>query len=300
MKSGYLYVLIHPSNSNLYKIGQTTRPPEERLGEHNTRYNECAGQVVKETGQKWELKTYIPVPDPYWAEAVFWNATPFADIPFTSGIEIENMSWDYVQAGLDAAMKAGLRPPPGPLPDYIYAYRAWINKRLYGRGITLLSEVRSKYGKSNFKCVKGHEWRTVPNKIAEGEGCPFCGQGEMEPQAILKAINVGVINLMIHPNIPGFIKIRTKYFGIEQPQDHNCDDGWTVHRYRNVEEPVLAESIMWELLGNPQINSDLIEIDLSKAEQAFRDLHDRLVSEIALSEKVKENEQASLFKVGEP
>lgn len=85
MKSGYLYVLVHPSDPDLYKVGQTTRHPEERLAEHNSRYDEYAGKIVKETGQKWKLKTYIAVPDPYWAEAVFWGATPFADIPFRGG-----------------------------------------------------------------------------------------------------------------------------------------------------------------------------------------------------------------------
>ena len=64
MKSGYLYVLVHPSDPDLYKVGQTTRHPEERLAEHNRNYKEYSGQIVKETGQKWELKTYIAVPDP--------------------------------------------------------------------------------------------------------------------------------------------------------------------------------------------------------------------------------------------
>ena len=59
MKSGYLYVLVHPSDPDLYKVGQTTRHPEERLIEHNSDYAEHAGRIVKETGQKWELKTYF-------------------------------------------------------------------------------------------------------------------------------------------------------------------------------------------------------------------------------------------------
>jgi hypothetical protein len=33
MKSGYLYVLVHPSDPDLYKVGQTTRLPQERLVE---------------------------------------------------------------------------------------------------------------------------------------------------------------------------------------------------------------------------------------------------------------------------
>lgn len=60
MKLGYLYVLVHPSDPCLYKIG-TTCLPEEGLAEHNSNYGEHAGQIVKETGQKWEIKTYMPL-----------------------------------------------------------------------------------------------------------------------------------------------------------------------------------------------------------------------------------------------
>jgi hypothetical protein len=64
---------------------------------------------------------------------------------------------------------------------------------------------------------------------------------------------------------------------------------WQAHRYQNVEEPVLAEALIWELLGYPLPNGrEPISIDLHIAEQAFRDLHYRLRSEIALAEKAKE------------
>ncbi|MFW2539221.1 MULTISPECIES: GIY-YIG nuclease family protein [unclassified Legionella] len=157
MKSGYLYVLTHPSDINLFKIGQTTRDPLKRLAEHNSNYKEYTGRLVKETGQKWEIKTYIEVPDPYWAESVFWGSTPLADIPFLGGIEVHTMEWEYVQRGLDAAKNAGLRPSPKELPDHIYAYTAWMRKRLEGRDITLLGYVRSKFGKATFRCGNGHE-----------------------------------------------------------------------------------------------------------------------------------------------
>src|SRR5688572_31215216 len=186
MKSGYLYVLVHPSDPDLYKIGVTILHPEKRLAQHNRHY-EYAGQIVKETGQKWELKTYIAVPDPYLAERAFWGATPFGDIPYRRGVEVEKMEWKLVQAGLDAAKKAGVRRPPA-LPDHVHALTAWMNKRLAGRGITLVGHVRSKYGKSTFQCSNGHEWRTVPNGVAEGEGCPQCGIGEKDPEEIRQAI----------------------------------------------------------------------------------------------------------------
>ena len=120
MKSGYLYVLVHPSEPDLYKVGQTTRHPEKRLIEHNSNYAEYAGRIVKETGQKWELKTYIAVPDPNWAETVFWGATGLAEMPFRGGIEVQRMEWKLVQAGLKAAKKAGVRPPPKPLPENVW------------------------------------------------------------------------------------------------------------------------------------------------------------------------------------
>ena len=290
MKSGYLYVLVHPSDPDLYKVGQTTRHPEERLAEHNSNYEEYAGQIVKETGQKWELKTYIAVPDPYWAETVFWAATGLADIPYRNGIEVERMEWELVQKGLDAAKKAGVRPPPKPLPDYVYAYTAWMKKRLEGRGITLLGHVRSKFGKSNFQCSNGHEWRTVPNNVAEGEGCPKCGIGKKNPEEIRQTIKPGILCLLIHPDKPGVIKIGLTYSTLEQCYAENVWDDWEVHRYRNVEEPVLAESLIWELLGYPPPNDrEPINIDLSIAEQAFRDLIYRMQSEIALAEKEKED-----------
>ena len=93
MKSGYIYVLTHPSDSNLYKIGVTTRNPEVRLAQHNSDPTQLTGRIVKETGHKWELKEFHEVEDPYWAESVFWAATPFADIPFRGGVEVEPMTW---------------------------------------------------------------------------------------------------------------------------------------------------------------------------------------------------------------
>jgi len=49
MKSGYIYVLVHPSDPNLYKIGITIRNPEQRLAQHNNDYTKAAGRIVKET-----------------------------------------------------------------------------------------------------------------------------------------------------------------------------------------------------------------------------------------------------------
>lgn len=290
MKSGYLYVLVHPSDPNLYKVGQTTRLPQERLVEHNRDYSKHAGRIVKETGQKWQLKTYIAVPDPVWAEGVFWSATGLADIPYRGGIETEKMEWKLVQAALKAAKKAGVRPPPKPLPDYVYAYTASVKKRLEGRGITLVGHVKSKIsGRNNFQCSNGHVWRTTPNNVAEGEGCPQCGMGQRTPEEIWQAAKSGYLCLLIHPDKPGLVRIVLTYRTLEQWHAETVWGDWQIHRYRYVEDPILAESLIWELLGYPLPNDrEPVSIDLHIAEQVFRDLPYRLQSEIALAAKAKE------------
>lgn len=290
MKQGYLYVLAHPSDPNLYKIGQTTRELIKRLNEHNSRYVEYTGQLVKETGQKWEIKTYIEVPDPHWAELVFWGSTPLADIPYRGKIEVQKMEWEWIKKGLDAAKRAGLRPSPKELPDHVYAYTAWMKKRLEGRDITLLGYVRSKTGKATFRCSNGLEWRTRPTFVAEGEGCVICGVGERDQEEMERMINLAYLYLLTHPDKPGFIKIALVYSRLRQCFEENNRDGWVIHRYRDVEEdPILAESLIWKLLGVTKPNeNEQIEIDERVAEQAFRDLIYEVRREIAFVEKEHE------------
>lgn len=291
MKSGYIYVLVHPSDPRLYKIGITTRKPEHRLTEHNSSHEEYTGQIVRETGQKWELKESHAVSDPYWAESVFWGATPFADIPYRYGVEIERMDWDQVQKGLNAAKRAGVRPGPGPVPDHVYAYTASIRKRLVGRGISLLGYVRSiTSGKANFRCSNGHEWRAKANLVGEGQGCPECGIGERDPEEIRKSINAGVICLLRHPDKPGLVNIRLGYGAPEKIFGERRWGGWEAHRYRNVEEVALAESLIWDLLGKPLPHErEPIKMDLGEAEEAFRKLIYAMRKEIAFAEKARES-----------
>ena len=283
MKPGYLYVLVHPSDPDLYKIGVTVLKPEKRLAQHNRNHEEYAGQIVKETGQKWELKTYIEVPDPYLAERAFWGATPFSVIPYRGGVEVERMDWQLVQAGLGAAKKAGLRPPES-LPDWVYAYTAWMKKRLEGRDIALVGRVTSRSGKAVFRCSNGHEWRTRSAQVGDGEGCPQCGIGTRTPEEIWQAAKLGHVCLLTHPDRPGVIKIGLTYGKLE-----DAFDGWEIHRWRFAEDPVLAESLIWELLGHP-LSHDRgpIAMDLSSAEQAFRVLIYRMHAEIALLENKKD------------
>ena len=284
--SGYIYVLSHPSDPTLFKVGVTTRGPKQRLAEHNRDHTKLAGQIVKETGQDWELKEYYEVPDPYWAESVFWGATPFGDVPYRNGVEIERMEWERVAAALSKARQAGMRPKSKEVPDYVYAYTAWMKKRLIGRSISLVGHVRSKYGKSNFRCENGHEWRTKPNDVAEGEGCPICGIGERDPDEVRTAVQASTIYLLVHPDRSGVVRIEYSFVPPDQCYGENSWGDWQVHRYRNVEEPELAQSLIWELLGcSPPKKNEPVTINLNDAEHAFRALVPRMQSEIALKEK---------------
>lgn len=287
-RPGYLYVLVHPSDPDLYKIGVTIHHPDRRLAQHNSQHEKYVGRIVKETGLKWRLKTYIAVADVYWAESVFWSATGLADVPYRGGIEVAKLEWKLVQAGLDAAAKAKVRPTPQE-PDWVFAYDTWMHKRLEGRGITLLGHVRSKFGKSNFRCINGHQWRTKPLDVAEGGGCPQCGTGAREPEEIRQAVGASVLYLLVHPNKPGLIRIELTSDGPEGDRERNSWGGWEMHRYRRVEEPALAEKMIWQLLDHPMPeNREPVALDLRKAEQAFRGLVSLMQHELALMEKAKE------------
>ncbi len=221
---------------------------------------------------------------------MFWGETWPG--PFKGKEEVAHMPWDLVQKGLDAAKKAGVQPPPRPLKDWVYAYTAWMSKRLEGRDITLVERVTSRSGKATFRCSNGHEWRTRSAYLAEGEECPQCGIGDREPEEIWQAAKLGYLCLLIHPEKSGVIKIGLTYSKLEQCYEENIWEDWEVHRHRFVEEPVLAETLIWELLGQPLPNDrEPIKIDLSVAEQAFRDLIPQMHREIAVAEKAKEDIQ---------
>jgi hypothetical protein len=166
-----------------------------------------------------------------------------------------------------------------------------MKKRLEGREITLLGYVKSKAaGKANFRCNDGHEWRTRPIFVAEGEGCPTCGTGERSPEEMRRIANSAYLYLLTHPDKPGFIKITPVHNTQGQRLEDN--EGWIMHRYRDVEEePVLAKSLIWELLGVPKpVDGEEIEIDINAAEEAFRNLIYRVRHEIALAEKNREKQ----------
>jgi hypothetical protein len=170
MKEGFLYVLVHPSDPDLYKIGVTILPPEKRLAQHNRQHETYAGQVVKQTGQKWQLKTYIPVVDPYRAERAVWAATPIADIPYRNGVEVERLDWSTVLLGLEAARKAGPRPADEPGKRD----RNWMVTQLQGSKIAMIGHYRGLVAYVDFECDEGHVFRESPGLVARLRSCPCC------------------------------------------------------------------------------------------------------------------------------
>jgi len=211
MKSACLYVLVHPSDPDLYKIGVTILPPKKRLAQHNRLYKEYAGQIVKETGQKWELKICIAVPDPFWAERAFWGATPFPDMPNQRGIEVVKMEWQLVQKGLDAAKKAGIRPPRTTRTTPV-RNREWMIRQLEGSGITMIGGYRGLVTGMEFQCEKGHVFKESPGVVANRKSCPCAtatpGSPSLEPSATggdptLDHQEFGTRNSPISSGIPG-------------------------------------------------------------------------------------------------
>lgn len=172
MKPGYLYVLVHPSDPSLYKIGVTVLHPEERLAQHNRHYEKYAGQIVHETGQNWELKAFIAVPDPYRAEAYFWDAMPFA-VPLLGGIEVQRLDWKWVEAGLEAARKASVRPAPRASAKPV-RNREWMLAQLEGTEIAMIGRYRGLVTGVEFQCAKGHVFKSSPGVVAHRKSCPCC------------------------------------------------------------------------------------------------------------------------------
>lgn len=178
VKPGYLYVLTHPSDPNLYKIGVTVKAVEKRLAEHNSQLDKAAGMYVKETGQMWEIKTVIEVPDPYWAERAFWMSTPFPDIPFLGGVEVLRMDWQMVEKGLEAAKEAGVRLR-NISTSQIRQERKKDNfdkmvKELEGTGIEFVNGYHGRIRRTEFKCSKGHNFIKSAGQVAYYKVCPIC------------------------------------------------------------------------------------------------------------------------------
>ncbi len=171
LKPGYLYVLVHPSDPTLHKVGVTILPVEKRLAQHNAQLDKYAGKVVADTGQSWELRTFIAVPDVYWAERAFWESTPMAVVPFRGGVEVERMDWATVERGIAAAQKAGVRPPRA---QKAVRDRDWLVATLDGTGIQLLGRYGGLVRGVEFQCEHGHVFKESPGLLANKKSCPCC------------------------------------------------------------------------------------------------------------------------------
>jgi T5orf172 domain len=171
VRPGYLYVLTHPSDPELFKVGVTIQRPEVRLAQHNSQLDKAAGKVVARTGQKWELKIVIEVPDVYHAERKFWGATHWPEITGTRGVEVLPMKWELVQRALEAAAKTGVRPPEPVRPK---RDSDWLRKQLQGTGIMLTRPYRGLLTHVEFRCAEGHVFNESPGLLVHKKSCPCC------------------------------------------------------------------------------------------------------------------------------
>jgi hypothetical protein len=182
VKAGFIYVLTHPSDPNLIKVGMTTRSPEVRLKEHNTQYENAVGRVVKDTGQKWVIKEFFAVEDTYYAESVFFHRSPLTEIPYALGNELltlddSNMNWDWVNQGLELAQSEGIRrdasqtpiPKPKPKKD-----AQWIEVHLKDSGLSPLKGFGNGITKVAFECLKGHVFKLDGRTLVRLPFCPVC------------------------------------------------------------------------------------------------------------------------------
>ena len=194
------------------------------------------------------------------------------------------MEWKWVEAGLSAAKKT-IKPPSKPTPDWVHAYTAWMIKRLSGRGIELVGQTTSRSGKSKFRCSNGHEWKTRSDPVSNGEGCPTCGMGTRTVKEVWEAAKLGHLYLLTHPSKPGWIRIGLSYTAPGEVEESDLD-GWEINRFRFVEDPVLAERLIWELLGQPKPeDGQAVQVELKVAEQAIRDLIYRMHTACAVAAK---------------
>lgn len=184
--NGFLYILTHPSNKNLLKIGITRRDPYKRLKEHNNQYDKALGKIVKDTGQLWEMEKYFEVEDVYLAEHVFWKRSPLTELPYSFSnelLDISHLGPQWVEEGLEVALQAGARKNPfiAPVPKQKPKRGTeWIKKQLVGTGIKPVKGYGNGVVKVWFRCELGHEFKIGAYRLVGGYQpkrrpvCPVC------------------------------------------------------------------------------------------------------------------------------
>ena len=182
VKSGFIYVLTHPSDPYLIKVGMTTRSPNVRLQEHNTQFDKVVGKVVETTGQEWILKEFCAVEDTYNAKSAFFHRSPLTELPYMLGDELvilddEYMNWDWVNEGLEIAKAVGVRKdtsqPPIPKPKPKRGAK-WIEAALRDSDLMPLKGYGNGITKVSFKCSQSHIFRIAGCNIVRFPFCPVC------------------------------------------------------------------------------------------------------------------------------
>ena len=197
VKSGFIYVLTHPSDPYLIKVGMTTRSPNVRLQEHNTQFDKVVGKVVETTGQEWILKEFCAVEDTYNAESAFFHRSPLTELPYMLGDELVilddgEMNWDWVNEGLEIAKAVGVRKdtsqPPIPKPKPKRGAK-WIEAALRDSDLMPLKGYGNGITKVSFKCSQSHIFRIAGCNIVRFPFCPVC-EPERFDAYTLKSVEV--------------------------------------------------------------------------------------------------------------
>jgi hypothetical protein len=182
VQAGFIYVLTHPSDQNLIKVGMTTRSPQVRLKEHNTQFDKAAGKVVEATGQEWIIKEFFAVEDTYNAESAFFHRSPLTELPYALSNELLKLddgfiTWDWVNEGLEVAKSVGIRrdtsqaPIPKPQPK---KGAQWIESQLKDSGLRPLKSFGNGITKVAFECPKGHVFKISGRSLVRFPFCPVC------------------------------------------------------------------------------------------------------------------------------
>jgi hypothetical protein len=182
VQAGFIYVLTHPSDQNLIKVGMTTRSPQVRLKEHNTQFDKAAGKVVEATSQEWIIKEFFAVEDTYNAESAFFHRSPLTEIPYALSDELLKIddrfiTWDWVNEGLEVAKSVDIRrdTSQAPIPKSKPKKGAqWIESQLKGSGLTPLKGCGNGITKVAFECPKGHVFKISGRSLVRFPFCPVC------------------------------------------------------------------------------------------------------------------------------
>jgi len=182
VNAGFIYLLTHPSDRNLIKVGMTTRNPEVRLKEHNTQFDKAVGKIVEATGLEWVLKEYFEVEDTYNAESAFFQRSPLTETPGMLADELiklddKYITWAWVEEGLYASKSIGVRRDVSqpPIPKRKPKKGAqWIEWQLEGSGLKPIKSCGNGITKVAFKCPEGHVFKISGRILVDSPFCPTC------------------------------------------------------------------------------------------------------------------------------